>query len=140
MTEGELLHLIDEYLKFVRQAVSELVTRYGRKDLLRAWHSRAIPKRGRAGGVAFDFHGVGCYFVVDKVEVNMDFGPDDRIDGFDAWRLHQFARQRPSFAGYSLADIEAGLDVLLQRGVVEKPGKIASEHLYFFTDRTDRIP
>lgn len=125
--------LIREYLGAVHKAVSELRAGFGRNDLLRARHSGGIPKDGVINGVEFSFHGVGCWAVVDGVDVNFDFGPDNRADGFDAWRLWQFAREKP--AAYpqfqELKQVEKALKMLACSGEIECPEADPSPHLFY---------
>ncbi|MCK6591141.1 MAG: hypothetical protein L6Q76_26610, partial [Polyangiaceae bacterium] len=72
--------LIDEYQAAARKVASALRAGFGRNNLLRAWHSGEIPKEGVINGVEFSFHGVGCWAIVDDVEVDFDFGPGGRTD------------------------------------------------------------
>src|SRR5689334_16822660 len=88
--------LIRDYQQAVQMVVSALKMRFGREDLLTAHHQGQIPKEGTVGAVAFTFHGVGCRGTLGTIEVDFDFGPDGRTDGFDAWRLWDFARQSPA--------------------------------------------
>lgn len=92
-----------------------------------------IPRRGTLpSGREYSFHGIGCRFVKDGVTTDMDFGPDGRIDGFDAWRLHLFARS--CYANKtSLNSIQTGLDKLLTSGAITKLNPTICNHLYFPT-------
>ncbi len=125
--------LIDEYQVAARKVALALRAGFGRDDLLRAWRSGGIPKDGVISGIEFSFHGVGCRATVDGVEVDFDFGPDGRTDGFDAWRLWYFARQNPKrYPQFKrLEDVEAALEGLARSGEIECPRAAPSKHLWY---------
>jgi hypothetical protein len=126
--------LIREYQGVVRTLVAALQGAYGQQDLLAAWHRGEIPKDGSIGEIEFSFHGVGCRGTVGGIEVDFDFGPDGRIDGFDAWRLWLFATQSPAkysrFQGRE--ELEAALDALERKGEIECPRAAPSPHLWYW--------
>lgn len=100
----------------------------------------AIPREGSLGKgkkVRFAFHGVGCCIETDAFVLDFDFGPDDRTDGFDAWRLYHFAQSRRSMAktSLSLEDFERVLSEFEQEGLIERPKTLPSPHLYYFVNR-----
>lgn len=55
---------------------------------------------------------------MDGVEVNFDFGPDEKTDRFDAWRLWNLAQQKPAtYAQFEqLEDVERALQMLGREG------------------------
>jgi len=125
--------LIDDYQAAVRRVVSALRVGFGRDDLLPARGRREIPKDGVINGVEFSFHGVGCRATVDGVEVDFDFGPNGRTDGFEAWRLWFFAQQKPAtYPQFQrLEDVQAALERLARSGEIECPQLSPSEHLWY---------
>ena len=125
--------LIDEYQVAARKVALALRAGFGRDDLLRAWRSGGIPKDGVINGIEFSFHGVGCRATVDGVEVDFDFGPDGRTDGFEAWRLWYFAQQNPQRYPQlqRREDVEAALERLALSGEIECPRAAPSEHLWY---------
>lgn len=43
-----------------------------------------IPQRGFVtDGVTYELHGVGCSVYLSEICVDFDYGPDERVDGFD---------------------------------------------------------
>jgi len=125
--------LIDEYQVAARKVASALRAGFGCDDLLLAWHSREIPKEGVINGIEFSFHGVGCRATVDGVEVDFDFGPDGRTDGFEAWRLWDFAQRNPQkYPQFQrLEDVQAALEKLARSGEIECPRAAPSKHLWY---------
>ncbi|HZF51497.1 MAG TPA: hypothetical protein VE093_22730, partial [Polyangiaceae bacterium] len=83
--------------------------------------------------ISFSFHGVGCRATVDGVEVDFDFGPDGRTDGFEAWRLWYFAQQNPQkYPQFQrLEDVQAALERLALSGEIECPRAAPSKHLWY---------
>jgi hypothetical protein len=64
--------------------------------------------------------------------VDVDFGPKGRFDGFDAWRLHKYAKSAFEWPDLTLSKIENGLRELENSKLIFRPGWELSEHLYFF--------
>jgi hypothetical protein len=92
-----LIELIQDYITMTTTAASQLRRELGTNDLLQGWHQRQYPQHGRLGdGAEYHFHGIGCCVERGDVEVDWDFGPDGRADGFDTWRLWRFAKQFPT--------------------------------------------
>src|SRR6185503_20036599 len=125
--------LIREYQGAVQRVVSALRVGFGRHDLLTARRRGEIPKNGVINGVEFSFHGAGCLGTVEKIEVDFDFGPDGRTDGFDAWRLWNFAKQKPATYPQfqQQEDVEAALGMLARSGEIECPRTAPSPHLWY---------
>ena len=125
--------LIHEYQRAVRTVVAALRTGFGCDDLLMARRNGEIPKDGVTGGIEFSFHGAGCMGTGAGFEVDFDFGPDGRVDGFDAWRLWRFANQNP--AAYpqfqQLEDVQTALAKLARSGEIECPRTAPSPHLWY---------
>jgi hypothetical protein len=48
-----------------------------------------------AGVITYELHGVGCAVYFPDLCIDFDYGPDDRTDGFDVWRLYIFACELP---------------------------------------------
>lgn len=125
--------LINDYQNVVRKVVAALRVGFGCNNLLAAWHDGKIPKDGVINEIEFSFHGVGCRGIVDGLEVDFDFGPDGRIDGFDAWRLWNFATERPvAYPQFQqLKEVEAALERLARSGEIECPETHPSRHLFY---------
>ena len=131
-----LVTLIRCYLRAAESACTRLRAAHGVRDLLAAVCAGKIPREGVLDEhTSFRFHGVGFEFRCRGVGVEVDLGPDGRCDGFDAWRLSLFAEQSPELArSWPLARVEAGLEALLNAGVVHEPKWSPSPHLLYFVD------
>ena len=130
LVEG--LRLVRDYQHAVARVVRELQAYHGVEDLLSARESGAIPSAGEAP-FSFTFHGIGCRAHVDGSDVDFDFGPDRRIDGFDAWRLSIFVN---GYASSELDDerIRGLLLDLARAGLVDHPRAAPGPHLWYLTD------
>lgn len=129
----DITRLILDYQHAVRRLVAALRSLSGCEDLLTARHSGRLAKDGTIGGIEYSFHGVGCYGSVDGVEVDFDFGPSCRHDGFDAWRLWDFARQFPNVYPQFQNEkaVDKALSDLARRGTIECPRLEPSPHLWY---------
>lgn len=84
--------------------------------------------------MSYDFHGIGCCVEFDKIVVDFDAGPNGRIDGFDAWRLIQFAECFPIYAEFAdYHSLNAELRELLASGELINFPDTGSD-LFFFPD------
>jgi hypothetical protein len=87
--------LIDDYLADVANGIDLFKLKIGDKNPLKAWRDNDIPQKGNlTDDVKYELHGIGCLLVYPEYEVDFDFGPDERIDGFDLWRLSQYVAGR----------------------------------------------
>ncbi len=131
--EDQLLKLIDDYLFQSQRAVRLLRSELKRDDLLGSVKKKEFPKNGLIGSIEYSFHGVGCSVDFEDCFVDFDFGPSGRVDGFDAWRLYQFAKQFPEKYSQlkSKKVIESGLSKLESLGVIKCPKWHPSTHLFY---------
>ncbi|MGE1152151.1 DUF6896 domain-containing protein [Pseudomonas kitaguniensis] len=97
MKPQTLENLIAEYLAHVKKATDLLDQSFGTKNILRLWHSKQIPRRGAVTpDVTYELHGIGCSVFLSEICVDFDYGPNERVDGFDAWRLYMYACEVPN--------------------------------------------
>ena len=131
-----LVMLIDKYTGAVEDAHAMLRAHLGEDALLSAVNGRRIPREGQLpGGFPYSFHGVGCAVEGPDFEVDFDFGPEQRVGGFDAWRLSLFAQFFPDLSPFHDANVVArGLRELEAAGLVWCPHWPPSEHLYYRTN------
>ena len=95
--------LIHDYQAAVGEAV-ELLVRSGipLPDSNTAWTVTDVRQIGElAGGVRYFKHGYGCTVKLPTGTIDFDFGEHGDIDGFDVWRLRNFARCRLSSYGFA---------------------------------------
>ena len=92
----DLEYLIDDFLAQVERATDLLEARFGKKCILRLWRAKEIPQRGEVlAGINYELHGVGCRVYFPEACVDFDYGPSERVDGFDVWRLYTYACEVP---------------------------------------------
>jgi hypothetical protein len=132
---GRVLTLIHEYRRLGEKAIDGLKKLCYGADPLRAWHSGRLNKTGTLTEpvARYDFHGVGCRFQIGELVVDLDFGPDERHDGFDAWRLWLLANSGVT-PKLDLHLIERGLRALEQEHVIEKLANAPADPLYYLCD------
>lgn len=133
METQEHLHLIKRYLASVQVLVGQLQRAFQVENLVEGRKEGKIPRTGTFGDDGeFSFHGVGCRIEKGETSVDFDFGPNGRIDGFDAWRLHVFVEDDPSPEESGIDTTERGLKValkeLLAKGMISQ---IEGDSLYY---------
>ena len=96
MKTQTLEDLIAEYLAHVKKATDLLEQSFGTKNILRLWRSKKIPQQGSVtGDITYELHGIGCRVYLPEACIDFDYGPDERVDGFDIWRLYIYACELP---------------------------------------------
>lgn len=45
--------------------------------------------------MTYELHGIGCGVYLSELCIDFDYGPDERIDGVDSWRLYMHTREVP---------------------------------------------
>lgn len=128
--------LIIDFQNTARIVAEKSYEKYGTKQLLLGVRSdKTIPSQGSLDIIKnYSFHGCGLYAKLNGVEVDFDFGDNDRVDGFDAWRLKSFAESKkniyPDFVTEKSVQIE--LDKLAQLGQINKPGTFPGSSNYYW--------
>lgn len=122
-----LLKLIRDYQAKVAEAVQMLeVAGIPRPASTMEWVCNQIAQRGSLpNGFKYFKHGFGCAVAGPDWNVDFDFGERGQIDGFDAWRLFDFAEKNLTTCGFrSLEQIEEAVRVAAQAGSLEFSGYI----------------
>lgn len=138
--DDRLLRLIRDYQSRVAESLI-LLERAGirRPGSALEWVVDDVPQRGELGGGARYFkHGYGCAVQTPEWSVDFDFGEHDgRTDGFDAWRLKEFAGDRLSAYGFaSTGEIDRAFDAAKASGELVHSGYI----LWFLRDEDPARP
>ena len=133
MSSQEFQFLIDDYLTAVESALELLELKFGSRDLLGLWREKKIAQRGSlTDDITYQLHGNGCMVEYPELCVDFDYGPEGRTDGFDAWRLYNFACEKiEKYEKYNdLNLIKTEIEKYAHEG---KIGKIESSYsnLYF---------
>lgn len=119
MKKDVVVSLISDYMRDVRIINDLFAKKYQRKDLLRAWREKVIPQYGIIGdNIEYGFHGIGCCVVFPDREVDFDFGPENRIDGFDLWRLTIYLESRKDITTITAKELEEIFNSLIESEVV----------------------
>ncbi|MBI1289406.1 MAG: hypothetical protein GC178_17705 [Flavobacteriales bacterium] len=133
--QKQIFDLIEDFQAEVKFVAEQFYYTYGRKDLLKAWHDKTIPQTGQLNQVItqYAFHGAGLFAKLKDKEVDFDFGPNCRIDGFDAWRLRAFAdSQTEKYQGFwTLEKLENELEQLERQGLIIKLGDFPGSSNYY---------
>lgn len=120
MNQG-LADLIRDYQAAVEKAV-ELLEHSGipRPATPTDWLGYDIPQRGvLVGGVNYFKHGFGCAVYLPSGSVDFDFGAEGQIDGFDLWRLTNFAGKRLKNYGFpSEQSIKSAFQLAIESGEI----------------------
>lgn len=141
----ELLQLINDYQQYVAKACRLFRDHlHVEGNILEAWKTRQVPPRGLlddSGRIRYSFHGIGCMVQFGKIVVDFDFGPEERQDGFDAWRLTRFAKTVPAYASFVDCDqLHEELTRLEEAGTIIHLTQTIGGHLFFFSDSSNNPP
>lgn len=131
--DRRLSKLIKDYQRRVADAVAMLEAAGIPRPLSNmAWtESDDFGRVSLPNGFSAYKHGVGCSVDGPEWGVDFDFGASGQIDGFDAWRLHDFARRRlREYEFSSEKDIETAVRLAAEAGELAFSGYI----LYYVTD------
>jgi hypothetical protein len=137
---SEILTLIKEYIDCSKYICGSLKDSYDTKGetLLRARRLNIIPKEGiTKDGFSFAFHGGGCYFEFENGSIDIDFGPNDRCDGFDAYRLWQFlsaSKINSIIQPITEIEVQECLNELLTKKEIIQPGIFPNPNLYYLNN------
>jgi hypothetical protein len=104
--DSRLKQLITEYIGSVSAAVA-LLEEAGipRPTSDHAWIGNGISGTGSLrNGATYRKHGYGCEVHLASGSVDFDFGRAGQINGFDVWRLEDFAGNRLAAFGFSSQD------------------------------------
>lgn len=132
----ELQSLISDFVATVARRFAQLQREIGvaAPASSTAWATNGLKKGTLSDGAVYSKHGVGCLIEASAGGVDFDFGDRGEIDGFDAWRLVQFAEI--SNGRHAITDkrkIEALLHSALTSGEIEKRGSL------YFVVKTDPV-
>ena len=93
-----------------------------------------IPKEGYLpDDTYFNFHGIGVYFEFENGAIDVDFGPNDKCDGFDFYRLKNFLESTKKDVYPSLNNEETlrnEFDYILKSGLIIKPDWDVTRNLF----------
>jgi hypothetical protein len=137
-----MLDLIKDYIACAEYMCNILRDEYNIKSsLLRARRTNIIPKEGKLlEGSHFNFHGGGCNFEFENGSIDVDFGPNDRSDGFDYRRLYNYLIDTKKDIYKELSDInilKMEFDNLILNGRIKNPEWHPNSYLFYLSERVD---
>lgn len=138
MHKEKLLKLINEYIACSNYACGLLKDLKGDTEtIIRAIRLNKIPKEGvLEHNIYYNFHGIGCFFQLPNNRIEIDFGPNDRCDGFDINKLEIFLYSKendyPEFMNKK--NLEEAFLKLLSEHIIYNPQWPPSEHLYYLNN------
>ena len=151
--ESPILPLIEAYQSHVAEACELFRSNLGvTGNILAAWRripigdydsddEPSIPGSGTLDpkrNVTYSFHGIGCRVMFGSLDVDFDFGPHGRHDGFDSWRLHMYAKSAKPFRELSDQNvIQTELDAMERENFIQHLDESLGSHLYYFTSSLD---
>lgn len=133
----EFQSLISDFVATVARRFAQLQREVGvaAPESKIAWATNGLKKGTLSDGAVYSKHGVGCLIEAEAGGVDFDFGERGEFDGFDAWRLVQFAEN--SGGRHAITDkknMEALLDSAVAVGEIEKRGS-----LYYLKKNADPV-
>jgi len=135
---NELEFLIQEYIACAKYSCCLLRQLYsGKETFLRAKVLKLIPKEGTIEGVFYSFHGSGCYFEYPNNHIDIDFGPNNRCDGFDLFKLRDYFYSLIDKKKYNQSLLMDDLKFeqlfrqLIDARIIYNPKLEPSPHLYY---------
>jgi hypothetical protein len=133
-----LATIIRRYVESGELVLQLLRESHGISDPLSAYWSGVLPQSGRLStelGGQYRFHGVGCFFTLNDLRIDIDFEPGQRGVGFDAWRLVRFARETLGQGEPDTKEVEEELARAEERGELVRRGR-----LYFLPSHSETRP
>lgn len=131
--QSQLKTLITDYQSWVAYGIKLFQAKIGNEYPIQAWRKGALPKSGFLDkNVKYRFHGIGCIFIFPNCEVDFDYGPQRRYDGFDLWRLKIYWESSKDDYGYKSYDeiVEDFKQAVTEKEIVAMEGTT----LYFFKE------
>jgi hypothetical protein len=135
--DRRLWNLIKDYQRRVADAVAMLeAAGIPRPSSTTSWvESHDFGRMSLPDGFQAYKHGFGCSVDGPEWGVDFDFGESGQIDGFDAWRLYDFARRRlREYEFSSEEEIKSAVRLAAEAGELKFSGYI----LYYLTDACRR--
>ena len=132
--------LINDFISMVESSTLVFERKFGTRDIRRLWRTESIKRCGRVTrGVKYELHGIGCRINLSTGSVGFDYGPNGEINGFDVWRLYNFARERPSkYKKYcNKNNIEKELEEYINLKKIKKMSAISNLYVLAYSKEID---
>jgi hypothetical protein len=141
LIEVQIHELILEYISCARYCCGILRQNVpSGMMLLRAKVIKAISKEGKLDEhLYYKFHGVGVYFEIQdlNISIDVDFGPDERCDGFDLFRIRNFLENFPQKYPELVPEgnLEYGFSKFIEEKKIYHLESDFSDHLFYLQGR-----
>jgi hypothetical protein len=89
--------------------------------------------RGEVDGIRFSFHGIGCYFETEGLQLDVDFDTHGDWKGFDLQRLQTFIEWNHPQAGLLYTHIKQGLASLRKKKWLYQVDRPLDHDFYYIT-------
>lgn len=123
--DRELDELITRYVDVAAELFPRVAKHLGVSIPIanREWADLRIEQRGSTtDGIDYFKHGYGVAMTDGNHKIDLDLNLTGQIDGFDAWRLFEFARSNKLHTSFnSHYEIESALQVALKSDELEYP-------------------
>lgn len=124
----DLNELITRYVDVAAELFSSVAEHLGTTPPIpnMEWASLDVPQRGSTpDGINYFKHGYGVTMTDGKRKIDLDLGENGEINGFDAWRLYDFAERNniPTSFG-SHTELETAIQEAVDSGELTYSGYI----------------
>lgn len=123
---SDLDELITKYVEVAAELFPRVAEHLGASPPVSniEWACLGVPQRGRTpDGINYFKHGFGVAMTDGKRKIDLDLGENGEINGFDAWRLFDFAEGNKISTSFgSLEDIETAIDEAVASGELTYSG------------------
>ncbi|RYU81806.1 DUF6896 domain-containing protein [Hymenobacter persicinus] len=130
--EQQLFTCIEHWVQQAHQLCSTLrdafqldFTRMGRVE-----RNARMGMQGTVNGLCYAFHGIGCYFETNDLQVDVDFDSQGDWRGFDLWRVQTFIDCNYPQLALTSSSIEQGILELLRKKWLYQEGHSYSKFYY----------
>lgn len=144
--ENELYSIIVDFEDLSRKLYFGLKGHFNLKEisLLRAFRKGIVLQNGdfmlEGIVVNFSMHGIGCFFKSEFYEIDVEYGGNEVIGGFDYYRILDFINGN-KLKKYELteAQLKEAFNSLIEKEVILKSQNSPLEHLYFLITLPEQI-
>ncbi len=140
--QNSLINLIKEYISCSDYFLSLYINHFplDETDIIADRKTKGYPKEGEIEGVEYYFHGGGVNFSNRHDEIDIDFGPNGRHDGFDLMRLKHFLNaRRDKYSEFiDITSLESTFLTLVSIGKIQNQNWFPGENLFYLDDAIKR--
>lgn len=143
---SNITDLIHEFQHTANHTVKMFKARYKVSDVLEGWHKGLYEQTGslRNDGIFFyAFHGIGlaAHFRTKKIDFDFCYLPHPDANGFDLYRLENFAGSQPiRYYNYlNSGNLKTDFTELVVNGIIQVPKLENSTNQYYFSEYLQKM-